>query len=234
MIKKNNPTLRTWDALIITDRLQQLRNPRCKSAPTVSERSKRVRKVSLPNEFISKSKLRAHLTVQVLLRIRRKGVRQKGQYQEVPHCFQKSESFYNPEPNIHLIVYFGRCIFKTNQRCPLSSKQNSILLTYKQQYSIRHRLGVYVGYCTHTLHRKLGKSRVVSINFPTGVRQAQLAPTSYSSAVENSCFSKTDYCTVEPASAAKLTQYSLGSLIKERQVMFHMTRRDTESKTKEY
>ena len=46
---------------------------------------------------------------------------------------------------------------------------------------------------------------VVSIKFSTAVRQAQQAPMSYSSAVENFRFSTTDYCAVELASAAKLT-----------------------------
>ena len=45
--KTHTHTLPTWDTLMI--RLQQSRNPRCKSAPTVRDRSKHVRKHSLPN-----------------------------------------------------------------------------------------------------------------------------------------------------------------------------------------
>ena len=42
---------------------------------------------------------------------------------------------------------------------------------------------------------------------PTTVRQAEQAPTGYSSPVENFRFSTTDYCAVELASSAKLTQF---------------------------
>ena len=73
----------------------------------------------------------------------------------------------------------------------------------------------------------LKRVTVVSINFlTTAVRQAQLAPTSCSRAAENFRFSTADYCTVELASAAKLMQYSLRSLIKETKVIFHMTRHE--------
>ena len=65
---------------------------------------------------------------------------------------------------------------------------------------------------------------MVSINFSTAVRQAQQAPTSYLSAVEN--FSATDYCTVELASAAKI---SLRPPIKGKGVIFDKTYRVTES-----
>ena len=44
---------------------------------------------------------------------------------------------------------------------------------------------------------------------------------SYSSAVEKFWFSTTDYCTIELASAAKRTQYSL----QEREVLFRITHR---------
>ena len=89
----------------------------------------------------------------------------------------------------------------------------------------------------------------VSVNFPTAVRQAingyQLVQASYGTvyacrydgskaftvlffrAGENSNFSTTEYyCTIEFASAAKLTKYSLRSPIKGSEVIFHMTRHE--------
>ena len=65
------------------------------------------------------------------------------------------------------------------------------------------------------------RAAVNSIKFPTAVRQVEQAPTSYLSAVENFRFSTMHYCTVELASAAKLTRYSLQG----REVIFHMTHR---------
>ena len=57
--------------------------------------------------------------------------------------------------------------------------------------------------------------------FSTPIRQVKQAAMSYSSAVESFRFSTTDYCTVELASAAKLTQYSLRG----REIIFYMTHR---------
>ena len=60
-MEKSDPILPTRDTLMV--RLQQLRNPCCKSAPTVLDRSKRVEEISIPNECISKRQLRTHRTV---------------------------------------------------------------------------------------------------------------------------------------------------------------------------
>ena len=96
-MKKINPTLPIRDTLMV--RLQQLRNQRCKSAPTVHDRSKRVRKVYLPNECSAR---RNTELIYGPLRIRRNGPDKVVSTTEVPYCFQKSEHLYNPEPTIHL------------------------------------------------------------------------------------------------------------------------------------
>ena len=44
------------------------------------------------------------------------------------------------------MVYFRRCIFKTNQKWPFHPKQNNTVLASKQQYCICYRLEAYVGY----------------------------------------------------------------------------------------
>ena len=49
-MKRDDPTLPTWDTVRV--RLQQSGNLRCKCAPTVRDRSKRVAKTSLPNACI--------------------------------------------------------------------------------------------------------------------------------------------------------------------------------------
>ena len=49
---------------------------------------------------------------------------QKGLYNEEPSLFQKSELFYNPQPTILLMVYFGRCIFEINRKWSFRSRHN--------------------------------------------------------------------------------------------------------------
>ena len=122
-MKKNDPTLPAWDTLII--RLQRLRNSRCKNAPTVRDRSKRVRKISLPHECISNRKLRAHPPVQIVLRTRRNEPNKGISTTEVPYCFQKPKQILNLSftcngifPSVHFQDQPKVTLsFKTEQYC---------------------------------------------------------------------------------------------------------------------
>ena len=126
---------------------------------------------------------------------------------------------------------------------PFHSEQNSTVLRYKQQCCIRYRLEAYVGY-------SFGEPNVVSINFSSPVRQAQLLSAvsseqwyciclspllqkSFYSTVFSCCrkinFNRTDYYTIELASAAKLRQCSLRPPIRRKRTHFHTTRRDSEA-----